>query len=148
MHDEAGSVAGGVESRTSCRRGGRWYGRPDKTCVAVMGDGSFGFTVRELETIVRKKIPLLMIVISNSVFGWIKASQKVGYGQRYYSVDFSRSDHAKIAEAYGVRSFAAREPADLRPALKAALECGGPALIDVIAQPLQDTAVPVSQWMG
>jgi len=113
-----------------------------------MGDGSFGFTVRELETIVRKKIPLLMIVISNSVFGWIKASQKVGYGQRYYSVDFSRSDHAKIAEAYGVRSFAAREPADLRPALKAALECGGPALIDVIAQPLQDTAVPVSQWMG
>lgn len=127
---------------------GAWYGRPGKTCVAVMGDGSFGFTVGELETIVRKRIPLLMVVISNSVFGWIKASQKLGYGERYFSVDFSRTDHARVAEAYGVKSFSAKEPSALAPTLRAALDCGGPALIDVIAQPLEDTAVPVSQWMG
>ena len=51
-----------------------------------MGDGSFGFTVGELETIVRHKAPLLMVVFSNSVYGWIKASQKAGYDKRYYSV--------------------------------------------------------------
>jgi thiamine pyrophosphate-dependent acetolactate synthase large subunit-like protein len=57
--------------------------------VSVMGDGSFGFTCGELETIVRRNVPLKMIVFSNSVFGWIKASQKTGYEQRYFSVDFT-----------------------------------------------------------
>jgi len=40
------------------------------------------------------------------------------------------------------------DPAELRGALKAALMHDGPALVDVVSQELQDTAVPVSQWMG
>ncbi|WP_226583299.1 thiamine pyrophosphate-binding protein [Acuticoccus sediminis] len=127
---------------------GAWYGRPGSRTVAVMGDGSFGFTVGELETIVRKQIPLLMIVISNSVFGWIKASQKVGYGERYFSVDFSRTRHAAVAEAYGVTAFQVADPKDLAATFKKALAVDGPVLVDVISQPLQDTAVPVSAWMG
>ena len=113
-----------------------------------MGDGSFGFTVGELETIVRHKAPLLMVVFSNSVYGWIKASQKAGYDKRYYSVDFDRTDHARIAEAYGVKAWRVEDPAKLDAAIKAALAHDGPALIDVLAQPLQDAAAPVSQWMG
>ncbi|MCW0207018.1 MAG: thiamine pyrophosphate-dependent enzyme, partial [Achromobacter sp.] len=127
---------------------GAWVGRPQSKCVSVMGDGSFGFTVGELETIVRHKAPLLMVVFSNSVYGWIKASQKAGYDKRYYSVDFERTDHARIAEAYGVKAWRVEDPAKLDAAIKAAMEHDGPALIDVVAQPLQDAAAPVSQWMG
>jgi acetolactate synthase I/II/III large subunit len=127
---------------------GAAVGKPQSKCVAVMGDGSFGFTVGELETITRYKLPILMIVISNSVYGWIKASQKSGYDERYYSVDFSRTNHAKVAEAYGVRSWSVDDPQKLEAILKAAIECGEPALVDIISQPLQDAAAPVSQWMG
>ncbi|ANN76729.1 thiamine pyrophosphate-binding protein [Bordetella flabilis] len=127
---------------------GAWFGRPGSKCVSVMGDGSFGFTVGELETIVRHKAPLLMVVLSNSVYGWIKASQKAGYDQRYYSVDFNRTDHARVAEAYGVKAWRVEDPAGLESALRAAMEHDGPALVDVVAQPLQDAAAPVSQWMG
>ncbi|AOB32452.1 acetolactate synthase [Bordetella sp. H567] len=127
---------------------GAWFGRPQSKCVSVMGDGSFGFTVGELETIVRHKAPLLMIVFSNSVYGWIKASQKAGYDERYYSVDFDRTDHARIAEAYGVKAWRVEDPSQLESALRAAMEHDGPALVDVLAQPLQDAAAPVSQWMG
>ena len=127
---------------------GAAVGKPQSKCVAVMGDGSFGFTVGELETITRYKLPILMIVISNSVYGWIKASQKSGYDERYYSVDFSRTNHAKVAEAYGVRSWSVDAPQKLEAILKAAIECGEPALVDIISQPLQDAAAPVSQWMG
>jgi acetolactate synthase I/II/III large subunit len=127
---------------------GAAVGKPQSKCVAVMGDGSFGFTVGELETITRYKLPILMIVISNSVYGWIKASQKSGYDERYYSVDFSRTNHAKVAEAYGVRSWRVDDPQKLEAILKAAIECGEPALVDIISQPLQDAAAPVSQWMG
>jgi acetolactate synthase-1/2/3 large subunit len=127
---------------------GAWFGRPGSKCVSVMGDGSFGFTVGELETIVRHKAPLLMVVLSNSVYGWIKASQKAGYDERYYSVDFNRTDHARVAEAYGVKAWRVEDPAELESALRAAMEHDGPALVDVVAQPLQDAAAPVSQWMG
>jgi acetolactate synthase-1/2/3 large subunit len=89
-----------------------------------------------------------MIVFSNTVYGWIKASQKAGYGERYYSVDFNRTDHARVAEAFGVRAWRVENPADVDAAIKAALAHDGPALVDVISQQLQDTAVPVSQWMG
>lgn len=127
---------------------GAIVGRPGATVVSVMGDGSFGFTCGEMETLVRRKIPLKMIVFSNSVYGWIKASQKAGYDKRYFSVDFNRTDHARVAEAFGVKAWRVEDPALLDAAVRAALEHDGPALIDVISQELQDSAAPVSQWMG
>ena len=127
---------------------GAWFGRPDAMVVAAMGDGSFNFTCGELETILRRGVPLKMIVFSNSTFGWIKASQKAGYGERYFSVDFDRTDHARVAEAFGVKAWKVEDPADVDGAIKAALAHDGPALVDVMSQQLQDTAVPVSQWMG
>ncbi len=47
---------------------GAAIGRPDATVVSVMGDGSFGFTCGEMETLVRRNVPLKMIVFSNTVF--------------------------------------------------------------------------------
>lgn len=127
---------------------GAAVGAPDSMVVSAMGDGSFNFTCGELETVVRRGVPLKMIVFSNSVYGWIKASQKTGYGQRYFSVDFDRTDHARVAEAFGVKAWRVQDPSELEGALKAALMHDGPALVDVHSQELQDTAVPVSQWMG
>jgi acetolactate synthase-1/2/3 large subunit len=127
---------------------GAYYGRPRAKCVAVMGDGSFGFTAGEMETIVRLKVPVAMVVVSNSSYGWIKAGQKTGYGARYYSVDFNRTDHAKVAEAFGVKAWRVEAPSDLRRALAAAVESDGPTLVDVIAQPLQDARAPVSEWVA
>jgi acetolactate synthase-1/2/3 large subunit len=127
---------------------GAHIGRPHTKTVSVMGDGSFGFTAGELETIVRLKVPLMMVVISNSTYGWIKAGQKTGFGQRYFSVDFSRTDHARVAEAFGVKAFRVERPEGLKAALVAAAEHGGPALVDIIAQPLHEARAPVSEWVA
>jgi len=122
--------------------------RPGAKVVAAMGDGSFGMCVGELETITRYKLPITIIVFSNSVFGWIKAGQKSGFGERYFSVDFNRTDHAAVAAAFGVKSWRVEDPADLDTALSAAIAHDGPTLVDVISQPLQDTAAPVSEWIA
>ena len=127
---------------------GAWYGSPSSKVIAAMGDGSFGFCVGELETIVRKSIPLTMIVFSNASYGWIKASQKTGYNARYFSVDFNQTDHARIAEAYGIKAWTVENPADVEAVIAAAVRHDGPSLVNVIAQPLEETAIPVSQWMG
>ena len=127
---------------------GAQFARPGAKCVAVMGDGSFAFAAGELETVVRLGLPITFVVVSNSSFGWIKAGQKTGYGGRYHAVDFSRSDHARIAEAYGVRSWSVAEPGDLAPALQAALSHDGPSLVDAICQPLEEARAPVSEWVA
>ncbi len=114
---------------------GAALGRPGSKVVGVMGDGSFGFNAGELETAARLDLPVTFVVISNASFGWIKAGQKSGFGARYFSVDFCRTDHARVAEAFGVKAWRVTDPGDLGPALAAAIEHGGPSLVDVVTQP-------------
>src|SRR6185503_3825342 len=113
-----------------------------------MGDGSFGMCAGELETAVRLKLPITFVVISNAVYGWIKAGQKVGYQQRYFSVDFGVTDHAKVAEAFGVKSWRVSDPAKLHGVLKEAVSCGEPSLVDIVCQPLHEAKAPVSEWVA
>ncbi len=127
---------------------GAKIGRPEAPCVAVMGDGSFGFASGELETIARLGLAITMVVIANATFGWIKAGQRSGFEGRYFSVDFSPGQHARIAEAYGIRSWRVEDPADLKPALAQALASDGPALVDVVTQPLHEARAPVSEWVA
>lgn len=127
---------------------GAHVGRPSAKTVAVMGDGSFGFCCGEFETICRHRMPITSIVFSNAVFGWIKAGQNAGFGKRFYNVDFSRTDHAAVASAFGVKSWRVEDPGQLEAVLKEALAHDGPTLVDVISQPLHEAAAPVSEWVA
>jgi acetolactate synthase-1/2/3 large subunit len=127
---------------------GAHLGRPGVKTVAVMGDGSFGMCVGELETVVRLKLPITFIVISNAVYGWIKAGQKTGFQKRYFSVDFDSTNHARVAEAYGVKTWSVSDPQKLGAALREAIAHGGPSLVDVICQPLHEAKAPVSEWVA
>ncbi|MEM9043386.1 MAG: thiamine pyrophosphate-binding protein [Pseudomonadota bacterium] len=127
---------------------GAQIGRPNSKVVCATGDGSFGMSVGELETITRLGLPITIIVFSNSVFGWIKAGQKSGFDARYFSVDFSRTDHAAVAAAYGLKTWTVRDPNELVRVLKSAITHDGPTLVDIITQPLQEAAAPVSEWVA
>ena len=122
--------------------------KPKNKVVSIMGDGSFGFTVGELETAFRLKLPIIFIVISNSVYGWIKAGQKSSFNKRYYSVDFTRTDHAKVASAYGLKTWTVKKPQELKKIILKAIKQKGPCLIDIISQPLQNAKAPVSEWIA
>jgi acetolactate synthase-1/2/3 large subunit len=127
---------------------GAQVGRPGAKVLSVMGDGSFGFCCGEFETLVRYNIPVTSIVFSNAVFGWIKAGQNAGFGQRFYNVDFNRTDHAAVARAFGVKSWTVEDPAQLMPVLRDAIAHDGPTLVDIISQPLHEAAAPVSEWVA
>lgn len=124
-------------------------GRPKNKVVSVMGDGSFGFAVGELETAKRLSLPIIFVVISNSVYGWIKAGQKSSFNKRYYSVDFSRTDHAKVASSYGIKTWTVKKPNELKKIILEAIKYKkGPCLIDIISQPLEEAKAPVSEWIA
>ncbi len=127
---------------------GAQVGRPDAKVLAVMGDGSFGFSCGEFETLVRYNIPITAVVFSNATYGWIKAGQDSGFGKRYYNVDFGRTDHAAVARAFGVKSWTVEDPEQLTAVLREAVAHNGPSLVDVISQPLHEAAAPVSEWVA
>ena len=127
---------------------GAHFAQPKVKCVSVMGDGSFGFTCGELETAARYRLPVTFIVIANASYGWIKAGQRSGYGQRYFAVDFAVTDHAAVAAAFGVKSWRVTEPSELAKALKEALAHDGPSLVDIVCQPLHEANAPVSEWIA
>ena len=127
---------------------GAHFGRPSAKTVAVMGDGSFGMCAGELETAVRLKLPITFVVISNAVYGWIKAGQRSGYGQRYFSVDFGATDHAAVAAAFGMKSWRVADPRELKKVLAQAFGSGEPTLVDIVCQPLHEARAPVSEWVA
>ncbi len=127
---------------------GAALGRPDARCVGIMGDGSFAMACGELETLRRLELPVTLIVLANGSFGWIKAGQKSGFGGRYHAVDFTPSDHAAIARAFGLRAFRVEDPAELGETLRRALARDGPALVEIVTQPLEEAQAPVSEWIA
>jgi acetolactate synthase-1/2/3 large subunit len=127
---------------------GAAVGAGGRKVVGLMGDGSFGFTCGELETVVRLKLPITFIVFSNAVYGWIKAGQKTKFGERYFSVDFDRTDHQAVAEAFGLTAFRVEDPDTLQETLRKAIDHPGPTLVDIISQPLQEANAPVSEWIA
>jgi len=127
---------------------GARHARPEAPCVAVMGDGSFAMAAGELETMVRHNLPVVLVVVSNATFGWIRAGQRHRYEGRFFATSFGRTDHAAVAEAFGLKAWRVEQPGALKPALEAALRHEGPTLVDVISQPLDEARAPVSEWVA
>lgn len=121
--------------------------RPAATVVALMGDGSFGMTSGEFETLHRLGLPVTVVQFSNGGFGWIKILQELYYEKQFYQVDFSTdTDHAAIARGFGVKSFRVDGPGDLRAVLHDAVRSDEPVFVDLAVQPEIVETPPVSKW--
>jgi acetolactate synthase-1/2/3 large subunit len=109
--------------------------RPQATVVGLMGDGSFGMSAGELETVARLGLPVTLIQFNNSCFGWIKVSQELFHNGRTFGVDFSaETDHAGIARGFGLRGVRVEDPKDVEPALREALASDSPTFIDIVTE--------------
>jgi acetolactate synthase I/II/III large subunit len=127
---------------------GAHYAAEGRRVVGLTGDGSFGFSVGELETISRLDLPIPIIHFNNSEYGWIKELQHLFHGGRYFSVDFNRVDYAGIARGFGLESVQVTDPEDVEGAIQTALESGKPWFIDVVSEsPLTETP-PVATWQA
>jgi acetolactate synthase-1/2/3 large subunit len=121
--------------------------RPEAVVVGLMGDGSFGMSVGELETIARLKLPVTILQFNNSCFGWIKTLQHLYHDDRYVSVDFSAdTDHAAIARGFGLQGIRVDQPGDLAPAIREAVRSDKPTFIDVVTESEETELPPVHKW--
>jgi len=125
---------------------GAHHAAPGRRVVGMLGDGSYGMSVGELETISRLNLPVVIVQCDNGTYGWIKELQHLYHDRRYYSVDFNRIDYATIARGFGIPGFHVEDPAELSGVLRAALESGGPAFVNVVTEPQTTETPPVATW--
>ena len=109
--------------------------RPDKTVISLMGDGGFGMTISELSTAVDYGINTITIVMNNKSWGAEKAYQKDFFGKRYIGADISSPPFDKVAQLYGAKGYKVEKISEINEAVKEAINCKKPAVIDVAVDP-------------
>ena len=108
---------------------------PDKICINVMGDASFGMTGLDIETAARNGIATLTIVFNNGVMG-AERDVLVHSTEKYGALDVG-GNYAKVAEGLNVASRRVEAPDDIIPAIKeavAATQAGSPYLLEFIVK--------------
>ena len=107
---------------------------PGQRVVAMAGDGCFLMHGEELATAVLHRLPVTVIVVNNSRYGAIAATQSRSFG-RTVGTDLSDIDFAAYARAFGAAGLRVERTQQFAPALAAALAADGPALIELVTGP-------------
>ncbi|MCD7796471.1 MAG: biosynthetic-type acetolactate synthase large subunit [Clostridiales bacterium] len=115
---------------------GAAVGCPGRKVVMFAGDGGFHMNLSELATIASYNIPVIMIIMNNTVLGMVRQWQKIFYENRFADTDPQRAtDFVKVAEAFGVRGVRIENNSQIDDVIKEACECGKPVLIDCYISP-------------
>jgi acetolactate synthase-1/2/3 large subunit len=111
---------------------GAQLAEPEKTVIAIVGDGGFQMTLCELATAFVQRLPIKIILINNNYLGMVRQWQSMFYDNRLSGVDLEGNPNfVKLAESYGCKGFRIKRSADVRRVLKEALEYkDGPCIVD------------------
>jgi acetolactate synthase-1/2/3 large subunit len=110
---------------------GAKFGAPDRTVVAIIGDGGFQMTLQELGTIMQFNVDVKILILNNRFLGMVRQWQQLFHDKRYSFVDITSPDFVALAKAYYIEGQSVSERAELKNALKAMIEHQGPYLLEV-----------------
>ncbi|MEM2937219.1 MAG: biosynthetic-type acetolactate synthase large subunit [Candidatus Bathyarchaeia archaeon] len=112
---------------------------PDRIVVDIAGDGSFIMTEQELACSVEENIPVIVIVLNNSMLGMVAQWQRLFYNRHYIAVKLGRvPDFVKLAEAYGAQGIRVGSLNEFISAVKTAMKSDVTTVIDVPISPEED----------
>lgn len=112
---------------------GAQLANPGKTVINIAGDGCFRMNMIELMTAAREHVPIIEVIINNSVLGMVHQWQQLFYGSRFSSTVFEDGvDFVKISEGMGVKAVRAFSREEFAAALEEARKADGPVVIDCI----------------
>src|SRR5271166_3179136 len=109
--------------------------RPDRQVVLLQGDGAFGFSGMEWDTLVRHNVPVVSIIGNNGIWALEKHPMEALYGYSVVAELRPETRYDEVVRALGGHGELVSTPAELRPALKRALGSGQPAVVNVLTDP-------------
>ncbi len=131
---------------------GAKVGRPDKIVCNIGGDGCFRMNMNELATASRFNIPIIQIVINNSVLGMVRQWQTLFYDKRYSNTVLAdKVDYCKVAEALGCAAIKVTKKEEVEGAIAKAIEMKAPVVIECVIDsddkvfPMVSPGAPISE---
>lgn len=124
---------------------------PHRQVVNLLGDASLGMSLQELATAAKHNIPVVVVVLNNSLFGLIRQQQNLLFDKRWISTDLEYENHVQghsrgldfvaTARGMGVEAELVDKPGHLQEALTRAFSSNRPYLIEVLVDPLAQCSV-------
>ncbi len=111
---------------------GAKYGAPERTVVAVIGDGGVQMTIQELGTIMQTKINVKILILNNQFLGMVRQWQELFHQNRYSFVNITSPDYVQVAKGYYIDAQRIDQRSQLKDALKTMLDHDGPYLLEVM----------------
>jgi acetolactate synthase-1/2/3 large subunit len=111
---------------------GAKFGAPNRTVVAIIGDGGFQMTIQELGTVMQSGIDVNIIILNNNFLGMVRQWQQLFHDKRYSFVDITSPDFVQVAKGYHIEGRSVSKRDELQGALKEMLDNKGPYLLEVM----------------
>jgi acetolactate synthase I/II/III large subunit len=111
---------------------GAKLGNPQKEVIAVIGDGGYQMTIKELGTIMQYKIPVKILVLNNSFLGMVRQWQQLFHEKRYSFTEMSNPNFVKIAEAYDIPARKVSDRKELKDAIKIMMDAKTPYFLEAV----------------
>ncbi len=127
---------------------GAAYGDPNRTVIAVIGDGGFQMTLQELGTIMQFKPNVKILILNNRFLGMVRQWQELFHEKRYSFVDITSPDFVQVAKGYYIEGQSVSERAKLKEALKTMIEHNGSYLLEVMVGKENNVFPMVPQGRG
>jgi len=108
---------------------------PDRQVCLLMGDGAFGFSAMEFDTMARHGLPVVVVMGNNGIWGLEHHPMKFLYGYSLAAELRPETRYDEVVSALGCHGELVRSPDELRPALERAFASGKPALVNVLCDP-------------
>ena len=105
--------------------------RPGNKVVVLTGDGGLNYCLGEMAVLHEQNMDVKVVVLNNSILGWIKWYEAAMWDGRFTEVDTETIDYAAVARGLNCKGISIRDPRTLREELKTALELEGPVVIDI-----------------
>ncbi|TYZ07393.1 biosynthetic-type acetolactate synthase large subunit [Hymenobacter lutimineralis] len=111
---------------------GAKYGAPERTVVAVIGDGGIQMTIQELGTIMQTGVNVKILLLNNQFLGMVRQWQELFHERRYSFVDIASPDYVTVAQGYSIAGRRVDARPELQNALREMLEHPGSFLLEVM----------------
>jgi acetolactate synthase-1/2/3 large subunit len=111
---------------------GAKFGAPDRTVVAIIGEGGFQMTLQELGTIMQSGVDVKILILNNEFLGMVRQWQQLFHDKRYSFVNITSPDFVMVAKGYSIEGQRVSDRSQLKAALKTMLDHKGSYLLEVM----------------
>ncbi|MGZ3840048.1 MAG: biosynthetic-type acetolactate synthase large subunit [Flavisolibacter sp.] len=127
---------------------GAKYGAPERTVVAIIGDGGFQMTLQELGTIMQFRPHVKILILNNQFLGMVRQWQQLFHEKRYSFVDITSPDFVQVAKGFGIEGKRVSKRDDLRNSVKQMLDFDGSYLLEIMVGKENNVFPMVPQGRG